>query len=59
MIEFISQREPLQQEFLQYMQEKLPEYGLKGDSSSFYGETLGYLADWMSYELDKYRKSRS
>lgn len=58
-IEFIHQKEPVKQEFLQYLQQKLQEYGLKQDNRPFYEEALDHLASWMSKELDNYRKSRS
>lgn len=59
MVEFISQQETQQQEFLQYIQKQLPQYGLKENNLSFYEEILGHLAAWMDYELEKYRRSRS
>lgn len=57
-IEFINEHDPLREQFVQYIQQKLQEYGLQG-SESFYEKTLEYLASWMSKEMRKYRDSRS
>lgn len=58
-VEFIYRQESLREVFLEYIQQKLPEYGLKANNIPFYEEVLEQLAIWMNHELEKYRTSRS